>query len=88
MPQRPADEGLLERGEVRASFEAAGLSIAEWSRQHGFSAGLVYHILSGRNKGTRGQSHRIAVALRLKSGTVDGTLRLPKPGPENRYVDD
>jgi len=54
--------------EVRALFEAGGVSVAEWARENGFSSGLVYEVLKGQRKCLRGQSHRIAIALGLKSG--------------------
>ena len=71
-----ADEELLDIDAVRTAFADSGISIAEWARQNGFNAQLVYHLLAGRNQGTRGQSHRIAVALRLKKGSMDGRIRL------------
>ncbi len=58
----------LTPSQVRARFREAGISVAEWARQNRYSTGLVYHVLSGRNKASRGQSHRIAVALGLKEG--------------------
>ena len=66
----------LTTSEVKARFDEAGLSIAEWARVNQFSAPLVYHVLSGKTKATRGQSHRIAVALNLKKGSGCGALRL------------
>lgn len=78
MKAPPSNDELLNPEDVRASFADAGLSIAEWARSHNFSAGLVYHVLAGRNRATRGQSHKIAVALRLKRGGHDGQLRLGK----------
>lgn len=47
-----------------------GISLSEWARAHGFSAPLVYQVLSGKRKGVRGESHRIAVALQLKDGSI------------------
>jgi gp16 family phage-associated protein len=56
-----------KRARVKTRFLAEGVSIAEWSRANGFSLKLVYRVLSGRVKGTRGQAHKIAVALGLKA---------------------
>ncbi len=53
--------------EIRASFRASGISIAEWSSRHGFKAALVYAVIKGERKCLRGESHRIAVALGLKA---------------------
>ena len=51
---------------VKKRFQAEGISIAEWSRVNGFSVVMVYRVLAGSAKGTRGESHKIAVALGLK----------------------
>lgn len=56
--------------QARAEFERRGVSIAAWAREHGVSRSLVYEILAGRKKCHRGDSHRIAVLLGLKDGTV------------------
>ena len=42
------------------------MSIADWARMHQFRQDLVYAVLSGRSKCTRGESHRIAIELGLK----------------------
>lgn len=52
--------------ELRQAFEIHGKSIAEWSREHGFSAQLVYRVLRGGTPALRGQTHKISVALGLK----------------------
>ena len=52
---------------IRQSFEDAGVSVSEWAAQHGFRRESVYAVLSGRSKARRGEAHRIAVALGLKS---------------------
>lgn len=59
--------------EVREEFVRRGLSISSWARLHGFSAQLVYGVLTGRNRGLRGQSHEIAVRLGLKHGLIGST---------------
>ena len=56
--------------EVKAQFERLGLSIADWARANRFSPALVYQILAGRKRCSRGQSHQIAVALGLKQGQI------------------
>lgn len=61
---------------IRAALEKSGISVVEWARVHGFSAGLVYQVLEGRRKCLRGQSHQIAVALGLKAGVVASPDRL------------
>jgi gp16 family phage-associated protein len=71
------EKSLLD--EARLEFSLGGISIADWARAHGISLPLVYAVLKGRNQATRGESHRIAVALRLKNETPQ--LRFICPGP-------
>lgn len=52
--------------QLRSAFEQAGVSVSDWAAAHGFRRENVYAVLSGRAKGRRGQSHRIAAALGLK----------------------
>lgn len=52
--------------EVRDQFRASGVSVSDWARARGFSRGLVYQVLQGNVKGSRGAGHHIAVALGLK----------------------
>ena len=52
--------------EIRDNFARHGISVCDWARAHGFSESLVYAVISGRNKASRGQSFKIAVALGLK----------------------
>jgi gp16 family phage-associated protein len=52
--------------QIKARFRAEGVSIAEWARARGFSEIMVYRVLAGTVKGTRGEAHNIAVALGLK----------------------
>lgn len=54
--------------EVKQLFEQRGLSVSGWARHNGFSESLVYQVLSGKREPVRGQSHRIAIALGLKTG--------------------
>lgn len=56
----------MQAQEVRENFAKHGLSVCDWARAHGFSESLVYAVLAGRNKASRGQSFQIAVALGLK----------------------
>lgn len=63
--------------DVRAEFAARGIAISEWARENGFSATLVYQVLSGARRALRGQSHDIAVALGLKDGKFGYMSDLP-----------
>lgn len=47
-------------------FRARGISVAEWAREHGFPLSLVYVVLRGDRKCLRGQSYKIAQALKMK----------------------
>lgn len=64
-----------KRSQVKAQFEAEGVSIAEWARTHGFNCITVYRVLAGKAKGKRGESHKIAVALGLKTEPRKQTFR-------------
>ena len=54
---------------IKNDFFLRGESVADWARTHEFPSQLVYAVLSGRCKGARGESHRIAVKLGLKPVT-------------------
>lgn len=56
--------------ECRSLIEGTGISIAEWARENRFSCALVYQVLEGKRRCLRGQSHKIAVALGLKTGQL------------------
>lgn len=62
---------------IRNEFALRGVSIAEWSRQRGYSSALVYQVLRGEKKCLRGQSHQIAMALGLKHGIGGGLPGMP-----------
>lgn len=68
--------------EANAWFGHHGISISQWSRDHGFSHPLVREVLAGRKKGLRGQAHNIAIALGLKRGVPTN-----KPGRIQRDHD-
>lgn len=52
--------------QVKKILSEHGMSVRDFAKKHGFSDSLVYAVLAGKNKATRGESHRIAVALGLK----------------------
>lgn len=56
--------------QVRAEFREAGISLSEWAAAHGFNRMTVVDVLRGRRAGHRGEGHRVAVALGLKTGKV------------------
>lgn len=61
--------------QVKAQFQAEGISIAEWARTQGFNPKLVYRVLNGSVQGTRGQAHAIACRLGLKTLPENRRLR-------------
>ncbi len=65
----------MTKNEVKARFEAEGISVAEWARVNGFNCFTVYRVLSGSVKCVRGEGHRIAVALGLKDEPVNPTFK-------------
>ena len=69
---------LKTRSEIRAEFANKGMSVSAWALQHGFSPSLAIAILNDDDvrparKCSRGDSHNIAVALRLKEGEIHRT---------------
>lgn len=60
----PPRDQLLD--ELKAKFDAHGLSVTDWAIQHGFKRESVYAVLAGRSRCRRGEAHRVAVALGLK----------------------
>ena len=71
--QRP---DLLDAAKAR--FFDHGISIAQWAREHGVPAALVYSILRGERRCTRGECHKIAVALGLKHDPQNAAPRRQK----------
>lgn len=56
--------------EVKEEFLRKGMSIGAWADRHGFSRPTVSQVISGKNRGTRGEGHKIAVMLGLKDGEI------------------
>lgn len=69
-----AGGGLLTEEQSRAVFRANGTTVADWARERGFSVELTRMVLAGKRKCLRGQSHNIAVALRIKAGATDQSI--------------
>lgn len=67
---------MLSYSEVRNLFETNGISVAEWSRDHGFPSALVYRVLRGEAKCRRGETHRIAIALGVKEPASEDQQKL------------
>jgi gp16 family phage-associated protein len=67
---------MLTCSQVRNLFETGGISVAEWSRKHGFPSALVYRVLRGEAKYQRGETHRIAIALGIKAPASEEQRKL------------
>ena len=74
------------REEIRAAFDAAGLSVTDWAKAHDFRPQDVYALLGGRTTGRRGAAHRIAVALGVMSGVTGDTEKLLNRLTDNRQM--
>lgn len=61
---------LRTSDEARAEFQRQGISISKWATANGFSTNLVFEVLAGRKKCSRGQAHNIAVKLGIKDGVI------------------
>ena len=58
---------LRTPAEVRDWFHANGIAISQWCRDHQFARHTVVDLLRGRQRGLRGEAHRVAVALHMKA---------------------
>jgi gp16 family phage-associated protein len=67
--------------EARAWFEGTGQTVTQWAQDHGFSASVVYALLSGRTRGRRGDAHRAAIALGLKPKIASISARRERATP-------
>lgn len=72
---------LKTPAKVKAEFVEAGISQAEWARTHRVSLQAVKDVLRGKSTGTRGEAHRVAVALGLKHGVTVASVKAFKPAP-------
>lgn len=64
-------ESIRTAEEIKRDLERRGKSIADLARELGLRPMIVYDLLCGRTYGTRGESHRAAVLLGLKDGTIE-----------------
>jgi len=55
---------------IRDALSRIGKSQAEIARELGVDWSTVQGVLSGRLKGSRGDAHKVAVALGLKDGLI------------------
>lgn len=62
------DVTILE--EARCRLSRIGKSTVDVARELGVSKQIVRGVLNGKLKGTRGDAHKVAVALGIKDGIV------------------
>lgn len=62
---------IRTKKQAKADLHRRGVSVAQFARKHGLSAGTVYHVLSGVSPAVRGEAHRAAVLLGIKRGVID-----------------
>ncbi|WP_230660455.1 DNA-binding protein [Psychrobacter sp. I-STPA10] len=64
-------KSMLTRAEkaeqIKKNLHEQGITIRQWSKQHGYPDTEVYKVLNGERKGLYGRAHEIAVAIGLKS---------------------
>lgn len=70
--------------QVRAKFRAHGWSFKEWALEHGWDSKAVSRVLTGCEKGYRGRSHEIAVALGLKLPADESSETLTEGNTRSR----
>lgn len=56
--------------EIRAEWLRKGLTQNDWARRHGFNLTTVSQVMNGKNTGSRGTGHRVAVMLGIKDGEI------------------
>lgn len=60
----------LSMEEAKLRLSRMGKTAADVGRELGVSKAIVLGVLDGRFKGTRGDGHKVAVALGLKDGVI------------------
>ena len=53
----------MEQSPTRQWFANSGITIGDWAFKNGFPRHMVYAVLSGRLKGTRGNAYAIRMKL-------------------------
>lgn len=61
-------EQALEAARSRLNHD--GETVQAWAARHAVSPSTVYEVLAGRKKCRRGDAHRVAVLLGLKTGVI------------------
>lgn len=56
---------------AREGIRRRGITVREWSRQHGLSEKVVHGVLIGKLAGEYGAAHKAAVLLGIKDGVIE-----------------
>lgn len=67
--------------QAKAWLEQQGKSVQEFARENSIDPNTTYQILSGRKKGMRGESHKVAVLLGMKNGLLPLSNNVPDTLP-------
>lgn len=59
---------------ARDALERRGQTVKDFAEQHSLNPSTVYAVLSGQNRGRRGEAHRAAVLLGIKDGVITPRL--------------
>lgn len=68
-PSREA-KAPLTASQVKALFYQYGIAQSAWEAHFGFNSGSASRMINGSQRASRGESHKLAVLLGLKVGTV------------------
>ena len=68
MPNAPTPEQA--RLQARQALERRGQTVLAFAELHSLNPSTVYAVLSGQNKGRRGDAHKAAVLLGIKDGEI------------------
>lgn len=70
--------------EKRGWFANHGIALSHWADQHQVKRNVLYQVLEGKSRCTRGESHKIAVLLGLRpqasTAIVDSHEQVMSPG--------
>lgn len=72
--------GIRTAAQAKAWLEQQGKSVQEFAREHSIDPATTYQVLAGRKKGKRGESHKVAVLLGMKIGSIP-TEKESDPAP-------